>query len=498
MSNPTSNSAPDTSEHQDTWNELAELAAITGYKAEPPPGKRMVSEHPLLDDADLNEQETNEQTQTPLWSNPLAKTGVVAGLTAIAFGSIGLFVASLNGTWNKHAHDPKPLAADQAQNVTNSDQAEIARLKTVTALGNQAQIIKQAPKNSGVVVSSRKPTIKASRVYKQPAVVAQTPRYLPTPVPSFRSFTPYTPSVTRSNPVSSIPSTPTHPLDPNQAWQKAMALGSFGSDEGSGISSSVERNETLSESVSAVGGTAPETQLVSSQARYEVDESALLSGEARRVVSLFPGTTAAAILSTPVVWAQDLKPEQQPQKFGLQLSEPLHAADGSVAVPAGSQMVAKVDAASNNGLMQLSVISIVSPTSKGNQVTEIPAGVITVTAAEGRPLVAENQNPQRRGLFGKDLSVTLMGALGQVGSLLNRPSNQTTMTSPYLSTTSITNGNTNVLGGVLEGSFGKLVDRVSARQQREIDEILKRPNLWYIPAGKPLMIFTNSAMEIGV
>lgn len=497
MSTPTSNSAPDASPHKDTWDELAELAAMTGYTDEPPPGKKVTSNQLLLDDADLNE-ETNEQTKTPLWSNPLAKTGMVASLTAIAFGSIGLFVASLNGSWNKHAHNPEPIASDQTQNATNSDQAEIARLKTITALGNQAQIIKQAPKSSGVVLPSQKTATKVSRVYRQPAVIAQTPHYSPTPTRSFQSLTPYTPLVTRSNPVSSIPSTPTRPVDPNQAWQKAMALGSFGSDEGGGISSSVERNETLSESVSAVGGTAPETQLLSSQSRYEADESALLSGEARRVVSLPPGAMAAATLSTPVVWAQDLKPEQQPQRFGLQLSEPLYAADGSIAVPAGSQMIAQVDAVSSNGLMQMSVIAVVSPTSKGNQVTQVPAGVITVTAAEGKPLIADNQNPQRRGLFGKDLSVALMGALGQVGSLLNRPGNQTTTTSPYLSTTSITNGNTNVLGGLLEGGFSKLADRVSARQQREIDEILKRPNLWYIPAGKPLMVFTNSAMEIGV
>lgn len=465
---------------------------MTGYKAEPPPGKKITSNQPLLDASDLDQPEANEQTQIPIWSHPVAKTVTVAGLTAIAFGSIGLFVASLNGNWNKHANDPKPMAEEQPQNPTNPDQAEIARLKTLTALGNQAQIIKQQPKSFGGAISPKKPATTANRISRQPLTVAQTPRYLPPSTPPLQSFTPYTPPL-RSMGSNLVQSITTRPVDPNQAWQKAVALGSFGSDGSSDSSNSIDNNAS---SQTASTHDSSETQLVSSQSRYEADESALLSGAPRRVVTLTPGAVATASLITPVIWAQDLKADQQPQKFSLQLGEPLYAADGSIALPAGSQMIAKVDAVSNNGLMQLSVIALVSPSSTGNQITEVPDGAITVTAAEGKPLVAESQNPQRKGVFGKDLSVALMGALGQVGSLLNRPGNQTTMTSPYLSTTSISNGQTNILGGLLEGGFGKLADRVSELQQHEIDEILKRPNLWYVPAGKSLMVFTNSPVEI--
>lgn len=498
MSNHSStNQAPDIPENKDTWDELAELAAMTGYKAEPPPGKQPhSSEDSLLDEEDLIDQESNEKTKTPLWSNPLAKTGVVASLSAIVFGSIGLFIANLNGNWNKHANDPKPLTTAQVQEPINPEQSEIARLKTVTALGNQAQLIKQAPRNPGMAIAQRKPTTNVRRVIRQVSSVPQVPRYLPTPTPPLRTFTPFTAPLVSSNPRSQFSSNSVRQVDPTEAWQKSLALGSFGADEGGGNSSSKGRVETPSESSVTSEGLSPEAQLVSSQSRYEADANALLSGEVRRTATITPGTTAAASLMTPIVWAQDLKPEQQPQRFGLQLSEPLYAADGSIAVPAGSQMIAKVDAVSNNGMMQLSVISVVAPTSKDNQVTEIPVGAITIAAAGGKPLVAENQNPQRRGLFGKDLTVALIGALGQVGSLLNRPGNQTTTTSPYLSTTSTSNGQTNVLGGLLEGGFSKLADRVSERQQREIDEVLKRPNLWYVPAGKSLIVFTNSVMEI--
>jgi len=56
----------------------------------------------------------------------------------------------------------------------------------------------------------------------------------------------------------------------------------------------------------------------------------------------------------------------------------------------------------------------------------------------------------------------------------------------------------NILGGLLEGGFGKLADRVAQRQQQEIDQILKRPNLWYVPANRELTIFVSAPMEVAL
>ncbi|KAM3092520.1 TrbI/VirB10 family protein [Phormidesmis sp. 146-35] len=507
----------------DPWNELAELAAMTGYQVEPSPGKsnNTTAAESLLDDEDLEDFEANSKTTIPLWSNPLAKTALVSALMATGLGSVGLFIWSLNGNWNKNLADSNPATIDsETTPKPNPDQAEISRLKTVTALGSQAQIIKQAPKTPARFLPSpdkSKPAKPPTQVARTPsvssAVVERNPTVVTPPAPSYTPvrqpilLTERSPEFAR--PIAS-PVSPARSIDPDEAWQKALAVGSYGQSSDRTIASAAQpaTSEQSAQLVDdsprsqeeaipqpqepAVTRTVSDTQ----QSRYEADEQALLSGISRHTVAITPGAIATARLMTPIVWAQDLKAEQQPQRFVLQSSQPIYGTDGSVALPAESQMVAKVDAVSNSGMMQLSIVQAVVLTSNGNQVIEIPAGTMFIAGEGGQPLVAKNHNPQGGEVAKRDIAIALMGALGQVGSLLNRPSNQTTTTSPYLSTTSISNGQSNLLGGILEGGFGKLADRISQRQQQQVEEILQRPNFWYVPAGQSLQVFTATPVEV--
>lgn len=506
----------------DPWNELAELAAMTGYQVEPSPGRsnNTKANESLLDDEDLEDFETNSKTTIPLWSNPLAKTALVSALMATGLGSVGLFIWSLNGNWNKNLADSNPATVDsEATPKPNPDQAEISRLKTVTALGSQAQIIKQAPKTPARFLPSpdksktAKPPAQVARTSSvSPTIVERSPTVVAPPVPSYtpvrQTILPAERSPEFARPVA--PVSPAQPVDPDEAWQKALAVGSYGqsSDRTIAAAQSIATSEQPAQLIDdsprsqeevipapqepTVGATVGDNQ----QSRYEADEQALLSGIPRHTVAITPGEIATARLMTPIVWAQDLKAEQQPQRFVLQSSQPIYGTDGSVALPAGSQMVAKVDAVSNSGMMQLSIVQAVVPTSNGNQVIEIPAGTMFIAGEGGQPLVAKNHNPQGGEVAKRDITIALMGALGQVGSLLNHPSNQTTTTSPYLSTTSISNGQSNLLGGILEGGFGKLADRVSQRQQQQVEEILQRPNFWYVPAGQSIQVFTAASVEV--
>ncbi len=536
MQNQSSESPPEQSlQPQDPWNELAELAAMTGYQVEPPPSKSRTAVA-LLDDEDLEDLEANSETTTPLWSNPLAKTAFVSTLMATGLGSVGLFIWSLNGNWSKAMNDSKPVATDdEATPKTNLDQTEIGRLKTVTALGSQAQMLKQASKTPPRLM----PSPDKPKTTKPPA--PSTPSVSSSPVePSSPEIAPpaltYTPARPVSSPVAerlpefSRPASPP-PVDPHEAWQKAVAVGSYGQGDDRMIAST-QPTTSAEQPVKVVADnsrshTQPMTsaeqpaQLIadnprsheeansiqqepaiahpvrdSQQSRYEADAEAILSGTPRHIVEIAPGAIATAKLTTPVVWAQDLKTEQQPQRFALQLSQPIAATDGSVALPAGSQMIAKVDAVSNSGMMQLSVVEAVVPTRNGNQVVEIPIGAVNLTGEGGQPLMAKERNPQKSEIARKDVAIALMGALEQVGGLLNQSSNQTTTTSPYLSTTSISGGKTNLLGGILQGGFSKLTDRISQRQQRQVEESLQRSNFWYVPAGQTVQVFAASSVEV--
>jgi hypothetical protein len=512
----------------DPWNELAELAAMTGYQVEMPLGKlnNTKATESLLDDEDLEDFEANSKTTIPLWSNPLAKTALVSALMATGLGSVGLFIWSLNGNWNKNLADSKPETINsEATPKPNPDQAEISRLKTVTALGSQAQTIKQAPKTPARFLpspdksKSAKPPAQATRTPSvSPAVVERNSTVVAPPAPSYTPVRQMISPAERSPEFARPVASPARSIDPDEAWQKALAVGSYGQSSDRTIASAAQPITTSEQSAQLVDDSPRSQEAIpvlreeaiptpqeptvaravsnNQQSRYEADEQSLLSGIPRHTVSITPGAIATARLMTPIVWAQDLKAEQQPQRFVLQSSQPIYGTDGSVALPSGAQMVAKIDAVSNSGMMQLSIVQAVVPTSNGNQVIEIPAGAMFVAGEGGQPLVAKNHSPQGSKVARRDITISLMGALGQVGSLLNRPSNQTIMTSPYLSTTSMSNGQSDLLGGILEGGFGKLADRISQRQQQQVEEILQRPNFWYVPAGQTIQVFTAAPVEV--
>ncbi|MGA7937813.1 MAG: TrbI/VirB10 family protein [Kovacikia sp.] len=480
-------------------DELEQLAAMTGYSPPAPPGKTKPQtatilkpqvlqaeadandDTPLLDAEDLAETEqTDAKTKTPLWSNPLAKAGFVTALMGLAIGTVGIFLWSVNGNWNSQlAQQPKPQSPVVTPSpTTDPQQAEVGRLKTVAALGSQAQTLRQNAKNP-TVLSRNMPT-KAVRptnsietpTRSSPPVVYSPPQSYASPV----TPPPQSSIATRTQPVVS-------PTNPQEAWRIAQALGSFG-----------QTSEPNQPGKNAAPTVSPSDD--PQQARYDADAAALLSGAVTRVARIVPGAIATATLKTPIIWAQDLKSSQQPQRFGLELTQPLRAADGTVALPTGTQMIAKVDTISGSGLVELSVEAIVVPTNQGNRVVNVPTGGVFVAGQDGNPLMASNYTNTHKQLLGKDIGIALMGALGQVGTLLNRPLNESTTTSPYLSSTNVSNGRTNILGGLLQGGFGALQNQVSQRQQQDVQAILNRPNVWYIPSDRPVQVFINFPFEV--
>ncbi|MDX2244967.1 MAG: TrbI/VirB10 family protein [Leptolyngbyaceae cyanobacterium bins.302] len=509
--------------HLDEWGELA---AMTGFVPEPPPGKVKArslitsptsepqfeaiidtTEEPdkvsLLDDEDLREsEETAAKTKTPLWSDPFAKGAFVSMLMAIAVGSVGLLLWSINGNWKPPTQSSQVSVPEpEATPVVDPEQAEIGRLKTVAALSTQAQTMQQdtvpVPTSPDVMPTaqpdrSARPTSAARTEAPSPSIAYTPPR----------SYTPVVRPV--SPPVALAQSTPTvpqAPVEPTQAWQQALAAGSYGQVNNSSIPQAAETVVTppAEPDQTAIASSSEATQLISNeQTRFDTDVTAILSGVPSHTLSIRPGTTTTATLSTPIMWAQDLEDDEQPQRFGLQLAEPLLAAGGTVAFPAGTQMIARVNTIAESGMVQLEIVAAVAPDTQGSELIHIPTGSILIAGEDGKPLMAENYNPDRHRIARMDAQIALMGALGQVGALLNRPENESTTTSPYLSSTSITNGRSNILGGLLQGGFNALLGQTQQRQQQEIQTILQRPRIWFVPAGQPVQVFVNSSFQVSL
>ncbi len=392
-------------------DELEQLAAMTGYSPEAPPGKTKLQtatmtkplvslpeagdndDTPLLDAEDLAETEQlDAKTKTPLWSNPLVKAGFVTALMGVAIGTVGIFLWSVNGNWHSQlAQQPKPQSPVVTPSpTTDPQQAEVGRLKTVAALGSQAQTLRQNAKNSTALprntpTKAIKPTTSETPARPSPSVVYSPPQSYASPV----TPPPQSSIVTRTQPVAAS-------VNPQEAWRIAQALGSFG-----------QTSEPSQSGKNAASTVSPSDD--PQQSRYDADAAALVSGAVTRVVRIVPGAIATATLKAPIIWAQDLKSSQQPQRFGLELTQPLHVADGTVGLPVGTQMIAKVDTISGSGLVELSVEAIVVPTNQGNRVVNVPTGAIFVAGQDGNPLMAGNYSNTHKQLLGKDVGIALMG-----------------------------------------------------------------------------------------
>ena len=517
-----------------TPDELDELAALTGYEAEPTSGKLpapratpeaavplpnttegdvpdddVVEAMPLLDEEDLQE----DTTPPKAWNNPWIKLGGVA----LVLGAIALVVGfGVMGFQSEWSDSQKPEVATSEEPIegempeVDPSQSEVGDLKTKEALSRQATALDQTNDDviatapiPATVATPNAPTASAPTVSSAPVATARPPiQYAGLP-PVSRSVS--QPSAPVSAPASySQPSTAStaQALDPMEQWLAASSLGSYGQ---------VSYASTVPVSQPAVAQTAVvpavattvedgtgivELAAAYEQSLYDADAAAILSGTPSSITQITAGTMAIATLRTPIVWDQDLDSEQQPQRFGLQLTQPLLAADGSEALPVGTQMVAQVVTVSDSGLVELSVQAVIEPTARGNQLVVVPPGAIFVFGESGNPIMAQNYHHNRGRIRGLNAQIALMGALGKVGELLNRPSSATTTSTPYISSTSVNNDDTNIIGGLLEGGFNSLEQQVSQQNQQEIQGILSRPSVWYVPAGDDLQIFVNSSFQV--
>lgn len=523
------------------------LAALTGFKPETPPGKRLsqnltersepsnanapaadpvdgfledeaeeqVSEKraaptDLLDPEDLLESEEDKAvTKSMLWTNPWAKGAFVASLIGCGVAGVGVFLWSVQNI-KPIAEQPKPVIQPQPaeQNQVDLEQEQIGNLKTVNALGSQAQALNRQAQMQNEL--KPKPQARSARTTLTRQTVSPAPSTRTSPAPNY-SPVPYSPArfAPSSPPLARAfsASTPAQRVNPQTAWQQALMTGRYGQmPENSSPNFSDDYTEPLQAPVqrptnaTLVASRLPATDDLSTNlledSHYQADIDAILSGNASDFRTILPGATATATLQTPIFWAQDLKAEQQPQRFSIRLNEPVLAANGKPALPTGTQLIAQVSAISESGLIQLAVTHAVISLPQGGQVVNLPSGALLITGEQGKPILAELQNSGRGQVSGLDMQTALFGALGQVGELLNRPQNESTTTSPYLSSTAINNGDTNIVGGILQGAFGSLTQQVQQRHQKEVQDILKRPSLWIVPAGQPLQIFVNNSFGV--
>ncbi len=355
----------------------------------------------------------------------------------------------------------------------------------------------------------------------------------------------------RETPKSNASASDSKPVDPMEQWAAMSRLGSYGGTQTSEVTASAS-NETLRQpSVSAPArlASADTSHLPSEQSSQQhnsaiqevrarsasdkvtikpatpvramsdgfvpqepaaldavvaaqvnpAQEAALLTGVP--VQRLTVGGQAQGKLVTPVIWADSkssttvaTKSDRESEKFIIQLAESLTDEQGFVTLPVGTAIVAQVVDIPKSGLAQLEATQIVID----GQEYVLPSGAISIRGTKGQPLIASKWGNKGGAIASHDATTFLFGSLAKVGEVINRPdveSSTSTSGSGFSTSTTTRSSSPNLLGAVLEGGFAPLTKQILQRNERDLQKMLQRSDVWYVRAGTNVQVFVNQSFE---
>lgn len=231
---------------------------------------------------------------------------------------------------------------------------------------------------------------------------------------------------------------------------------------------------------------------------YLPQESQILQERKTRYLTV--GEFASGVLVTPAVKQQtDTRNDRQQtsdgRRFIAKLTEDLHDNNGDMAIASGSLLAIEIISVDGGSFAQVQVTSII----KDKTEYPISTGAISVQGEGAKPLIAKKFQNKGGEIAQYDLTVGLIGGLGKVGEIINQPDSQSSIQNSSIGSfsSSVTqNSRRNIPGAFLEGAFGNLTDIVGNRAERSTQEILSRPNVWYIPQGTKVTFLVNRTLEL--
>lgn len=351
----------------------------------------------------------------------------------------------------------------------------------------------------------------------QPAVVTPRPAPSTTPSPRF----------------SERPAEPE--VDPNERWQQLLAMGSYGSiDYSDDIQSAAPAVEAVSttagqpvevpvavegepvgifvahgkseadedvpvevEAVESRPGNVPVEETEASEEAQIQDAMSVILGEPEEgatvveAIETIPGQRVGGVLLTPVVMAAGTGASQE---VIIEVTEDL-IADDFVVIPAGTQIISEVESVDQTGLVDLVITAVVMPPGAEDIQMDIHGRSFQIRGEAGEPLIAELYRDESE-LRNLELSSAAIGALGNVGAILNRPDSETTIVNSNTSVSSTDNGDANIFGALLEGAAQAIVEPRQARIAAATQEIMSRPEIWFIDAGKEVEIMVSEGFAV--
>jgi hypothetical protein len=213
------------------------------------------------------------------------------------------------------------------------------------------------------------------------------------------------------------------------------------------------------------------------------------------------GSSALAKVIVPMIWDEA---GQSPTagRFAVQLTEDVMATDGAIALPSGTVLITQVENVTRgNRLVSQSVVALVYPDSAGRiQQVPIPPGYLIVRGTDNQPLIADSLFDRGSEIAKADILVGILGSLGRVGEIINRPAQETfSQQSGFFGSTAVkttTSREPNILAAALEGFFTPTAQRLRERSDRNAQELLKRGNVAIVPEGTQVSVFVNAFVTV--
>uniref|UniRef100_A0A8J7AD58 Uncharacterized protein n=1 Tax=Desmonostoc muscorum LEGE 12446 TaxID=1828758 RepID=A0A8J7AD58_DESMC len=491
---------------------------LAGYN---PTANHLISEEYRL------KQDAEGAVERPLAEKPSVRLGSVVALVGIVIGSVALI-------WFGFLQ-PKPPVKQVVQTPTTSPKDEpvldeSAELKSRLAFQDQRQQLKVEP----VAAKSPNPTLQ-NKPKPKPSQPPQTfsPRTTPTsritPITPVRISQPAPPVVRyiSPNPVNYQASTPIRQpesnVDPFQQWSQLASLGQSQIDNSKVAETQSEvavktqtptsLKPTARASISTPEDPGIQTVLIGSRStdsktdnltpgmvgilnRTPVATTNLNVDETKEVAL---GTSAPGRIIMPMIWDQG--GNNPSDRFAIELTKPLTATDGTVALPAGTVLVTKtVAVGKKNNLVSASAIALIYPDFQGTVKQEtIPAETLLIRGRGQQPLIAKKLNDVGTDIAQQDLLVGLLSSLGKVGSIVNQPRAQssTVVSNGTFNQSTITsNSNPQIWAAALEGFFSPVSERLSRRSDQAVQELLERPNIQFLPEGTEVSVVVNSFLKV--
>jgi Bacterial conjugation TrbI-like protein len=460
------------------------------------------------------------QTKQPLSSNPFAKLGLVGAATLAIVLVGGVFLSQLMSGSNQK---PKSIVSapiqEQPTNESTSQrlEAEVDTLKTKLALTEQAQMVKAAQQQLRIAKTTPKVALQEPSVSSRGRqTVIQTPpptAYVPQPAPVERIVrVPYQPALSPQLPVvkpNTQPVVNITPPSPLEEWTRLAKLGSYGqvnvTDQPTNVAAApAPANNTQPQqqppnpNPEQTPPPQPETPVVS-QAQPQGEKSVAVGSSAKAVLAtaIFGETTKSG-------GGDDAGGDKN--VFVIRLKEPLKSTDGAIALPANTEFLTEIRSLSEQGLLQMNVVKVISPNGGNPIERSLPNNTIILRGSQGKPLIANKFPGQSSSIASMDVGLFVLGGISKAAELVNRSdteiqplistvTNADGSTSSSSQNTTVTKNRRDLPAGVVEGGLNSVVPQIAQRNQQAIAQMSQQTGVWFLPAGTNIEIYVNQVTQ---